>query len=68
MTQLSQLLRRSLDNDDQHKIALRDGVAFLECYLAIQKILLRDRLQVILQIDPAALNAAPARNDRAPLA
>lgn len=58
MTQLSQLLRKSLDNGDQHEIALRDEVAFLECYLAIQKIPLRDRLQVTLQIDPAALNAA----------
>lgn len=57
VTQLSQLLRKSLDNGDQHEIALRDEVAFLECYLAIQKILLRDRLQVTLQIDPAALNA-----------
>jgi Putative regulator of cell autolysis len=57
VTQLSQLLRKSLDNGDQHEIALRDEVAFLECYLAIQKTLLRDRLQVTLQIDPAAINA-----------
>lgn len=57
VTQLSQLLRKSLDNSDQHEIALRDEIAFLERYLAIEKILLRERLQVALEIDPAALNA-----------
>lgn len=57
VTQLSQLLRKSLDQSDQHEIALRDEVAFLEHYLGIQKILLRDRLQFALEIDPAALNA-----------
>lgn len=57
VTQLSQLLRKSLDDSDQHEIALRDEIAFLERYLAIQKTLLRDRLQFTLTIDPATLNA-----------
>jgi LytS/YehU family sensor histidine kinase len=57
VTQLSQLLRKSLDQSDQHEIALRDEVAFLEHYLDIQTILLRDRLKFALEIDPAALSA-----------
>lgn len=57
VTQLSQLLRKCLADSDQHEIALRDEITFLEHYFAIQKMLLRDRLQVVLEIDPAALSA-----------
>jgi len=57
ITQLSQLLRKSLDDSDQTEIALRAEVAFLERYLNIQKILLRERLEVTLDIAPKALNA-----------
>ena len=57
ITQLSQLLRKSLADGEQHEIALRDEIAFLEHYLGIQKVLLRDRLQYGLDIDPAALSA-----------
>jgi LytS/YehU family sensor histidine kinase len=57
VTQLSQLLRKSLDDSDQTEIALRAEVAFLERYLNIQKILLRERLDVALDVDANALNA-----------
>jgi len=57
VTQLSQLLRKSLDDSDQNEIPLRDEIAFLERYLNIQKILLRDRLQFDLEVDTAVLNA-----------
>jgi len=57
VTQLSQLLRKSLDDSDQTEIALRAEVAFLERYLNIQKILLRERLQVALEVDADALSA-----------
>jgi two-component system, LytTR family, sensor kinase len=57
VTQLSQLLRKSLDDSDQTEIALRAEVAFLERYLNIQKILLRERLETVLEVEDAALNA-----------
>ena len=57
VTQLSQLLRKSMDDSHQHEIALRDEITFLERYLAIQKILLRDRLEATLDIDADTLCA-----------
>jgi two-component system, LytTR family, sensor kinase len=57
VTQLSQLLRKSLDDSDRTEIALRAEVAFLERYLNIQRILLRERLQIGLDIEAEALNA-----------
>ncbi len=48
ITQLSQLLRKSLDNSNRHEIAFRDEAAFLERYLAIQAILMRDRLETVV--------------------
>jgi len=56
-TQLSQLLRKSLDDSHQIEIALRDEKAFLERYLNIQKILLGERLQCQLAFDTDVLNA-----------
>jgi LytS/YehU family sensor histidine kinase len=57
VTQLSQLLRQSLDDSHQNEIALRDEMTFLERYLNIQKILLRERLQCHLAFDADVLNA-----------
>jgi LytS/YehU family sensor histidine kinase len=57
ITRLSQLLRKSLDDSNQHEIALRDEIAFLERYLAIQAILLRERLETGIGIESDALNA-----------
>lgn len=57
VTQLSQLLRKSLDDSHQNEIALRDEMAFLERYLNIQKILLRERLVFHLFFDADVLNA-----------
>jgi len=57
VTQLSLLLRKCLDDVHQNEIALRDEVVFLERYLGIQKILLRDRLQYALAFDEGTLNA-----------
>ena len=56
ITQLSKLLRKAL-NIDQHEIALRDELDFLERYLAIQKTLLRDRLQITFLVSEQTLNA-----------
>ncbi|HVA54449.1 MAG TPA: histidine kinase [Gammaproteobacteria bacterium] len=57
ITQLSGLLRKSLDDSHQQEIALRDEVDFLERYLAIQQTLLQDRLHVKLEISDDTLNA-----------
>ncbi|MGA9855277.1 MAG: histidine kinase [Gammaproteobacteria bacterium] len=57
ITQLSGLLRKSLDDSHQQEIALRDEVDFLERYLAIQQTLLQDRLHVELEISDDTLNA-----------
>lgn len=57
ITQLSGLLRKSLDDSHQQEIALRDELDFLKRYLAIQQILLQDRLHVELDISDDTLNA-----------
>ncbi len=57
ITQLSQLLRKSLDNSNRHEIAFRDEAAFLERYLAIQAILMRDRLETEIGIERDTLAA-----------
>ena len=57
ITQLSGLLRKSLDDSHQQEIALRDELDFLKRYLAIQQTLLQDRLQVELEISDDTLNA-----------
>jgi two-component system LytT family sensor kinase len=55
---LGDLLRLSLDPKSRNEIALADELAFLDLYLAIQKIRFGDRLRVTLDIEPDALRAA----------
>lgn len=57
ITQLSGLLRKSLDDSHQQEIALRDELDFLQRYLAIQQTLLGERLHVELEIGDDTLNA-----------
>ncbi|MHB8425925.1 MAG: sensor histidine kinase, partial [Gammaproteobacteria bacterium] len=57
ITQMSELLRKSLANSRFHEIALRDELQFLERYLAIQQTLLQERLQVEYHIAPDTLAA-----------
>jgi sensor histidine kinase YesM len=56
LLRLGSLLRRSLD-EEQHEVALREEIAFLDEYLDIQRVRFGDRLQVTLNIDPAVLDA-----------
>jgi two-component system LytT family sensor kinase len=49
---LGDLLRLSLDSRDREEIALAEELAFLDHYLAIQRIRFSDTLTVDLQIDP----------------
>lgn len=57
ITQLSGLLRKSLDEGHQQEIALRNELDFLKRYLDIQQTLLRGRLQVEFDIADRVLNA-----------
>ena len=54
LSDLSELLRYALDDRGSHVTPLREDVAFLEGYVAIQKARFRDELEVSFDIDPAA--------------
>lgn len=49
---LSELLRRSLSGSDQHVATLAEELDFLEAYLDIHRALMRDRLQVEIDVAP----------------
>jgi len=57
ITQLSSLLRKSLDDSHQQEIALRDELDFLRRYLDIQQTLMQGRLQIEFDIANHTLNA-----------
>lgn len=57
ITQLSGLLRKSLDDSHQQEIALRDELDFLRRYLDIQQTLQRGRLHIQFDVADNALNA-----------
>jgi two-component sensor histidine kinase len=50
---LGDLLRMSLETKDRQEVPLAEELAFLDHYLAIQKIRFGDRLKIELRIDPA---------------
>jgi LytS/YehU family sensor histidine kinase len=57
ITQLSNLLRVSLDTGSRHEIALKDEVDILRRYLDIQQTLLQNRLKIEFDIAPDTLTA-----------
>lgn len=57
VTQLSNLLRISLDTGSRHEIALKDELEILKRYLDIQQTLLQNRLKIEFDIAPDTLNA-----------
>jgi two-component sensor histidine kinase len=57
IAQLSDLLRRSLDQRVRHVVPLSEEIAFVTLYLDIQKRRLEDRLQVQYEIDEEAVEA-----------
>jgi len=57
ITQLSGLLRKSLEENRQQEIPLQSELEFLQDYLALQRMLMRDNLQVVMCIDPAVMRA-----------
>jgi two-component system LytT family sensor kinase len=57
ITQLSGLLRKSLEENRQQEISLQSELEFLQDYLALQRMLMRDNLEVIMHVDPAVTRA-----------
>ncbi len=54
MTQLSDLLRFSLEQEGGDEVPLAEEIAFLERYVEIQRARFPDRLQVDLDVEPSA--------------
>ena len=57
LSQLSELLRLSLDGALPQEVALEDELEFTARYLAIQEVRFPDRLTVVRDIEPQALDA-----------
>lgn len=58
ITQLSELLRMSLQSGKHHEVPLKEEIDFLKTYLGIHQILMEDRLDVRWRIDADVLEAA----------
>jgi signal transduction histidine kinase len=54
---LSELLRFSLETEKAQEVTLKKELDFLEKYVEIQRTLMRDRLNVRMNIDPETLDA-----------
>jgi hypothetical protein len=54
---LAELLRRSLTGSEQHLSTLAEELDFLDAYLDIHRALMRDRLQVEIDVAPELLGA-----------
>jgi LytS/YehU family sensor histidine kinase len=57
ISQLSDLLRLSLNSGAAQEVSLKDELEFLRKYVQIQQTLLQERLEVRWDIEPAALDA-----------
>jgi LytS/YehU family sensor histidine kinase len=57
ITRLSGLLRKSLDESHGDEISVKAEIDFLDDYLALQRMLLRDALDIAMSVDPRALHA-----------
>ncbi len=57
LMKLSKLLRLSLEQSRDEETSLAQELAFLECYLDVERIRLGDRLRVILEVPEPLLNA-----------
>jgi two-component sensor histidine kinase len=54
---LSQFLRTTLDVSSENEVSLRRELEFVECYLEIQQVRFGERLRILRQIDPMAMDA-----------
>jgi two-component system, LytTR family, sensor kinase len=57
IARLSELLRYSLDGEEEHEVRLEEELEFVERYLEIMQIRFQGRLQVDRRIDPDVLEA-----------
>lgn len=57
LVQLSGLLRRALESSAAPEVPLREEIAFLEAYLAIEQVRFEDRLRFSLHVAPDAFDA-----------
>jgi signal transduction histidine kinase len=57
LEQLGDLLRLALDHAEDQVIPLQRELAFVDRYMKLQKVRYEDRLDVILDVDPLALQA-----------
>ncbi len=58
ISQLSDLLRMTLENSDLQEVPLKEELEFLKLYLDIQKTRFRDRLEIKYEIEPETLAAS----------
>jgi sensor histidine kinase YesM len=58
LAQLSDLLRLTLDRIGTQEVPLKEEVDFLEKYIEIERTRFRERLHVVMEIDPDTLDAA----------
>lgn len=57
VARLGDLLRTSLDHEATQEVTLREELDFLQPYVEIEQIRLGDRLELRIEIEPAALDA-----------
>jgi len=57
LTNLSELLRQTLDGWETQEVPLRREVELINLYLDIQRVRFQDRLTVEMSLSPATLNA-----------
>jgi LytS/YehU family sensor histidine kinase len=58
ISQLSDLLRLTLNSNKTQEVALKDELDFLRKYIQIQQTLLQERLEIVWKIDAETLDAA----------
>jgi len=57
ITRLGDFLRITLENAGTQEVTLQKEIEFINCYLEIEQIRFQDRLQVIVNVEPEALDA-----------
>ncbi|MCI0415628.1 histidine kinase [bacterium] len=56
VVRLGDFLRMTLQNSGENQVPLSKELEFLQCYLEIEKVRLQERLEVLFDVDSAALN------------
>jgi len=56
LSQLSQMLRKTLENKNNEDIKVKDEIAFINSYLAIQKMRFAEKLDTHINVQPDCLN------------